>query len=117
LDTSIIIPWTERKLRLSRDRLRRQRPRQGDDELDGLKARALQTGADRVVIEDLRDEFCSELSFSMIQAVPSTRGNTCWHQHRPSIDRQGDDAVVEQEGADAVAHGCTGKGTTRCASN
>ncbi|HPQ71764.1 MAG TPA: argininosuccinate synthase [bacterium] len=110
LDTSIIIPWLKENYGC-RVVAYVGNVGLGDDELEGLEERALQTGADRVVIEDLRDEFCSDYLFPMIQAGAVYEGKYLLGTSiaRPLIAK-GMMAVAEQENADAVAHGCTGKG-------
>ena len=110
LDTSIIIPWLKENYGC-RVIAYVGNVGQGDDELEGLEERALQTGADRVVIEDLCDEFCSDYLFPMIQAGAVYEGKYLLGTSiaRPLIAK-GMMAVAEQENADAVAHGCTGKG-------
>ncbi len=109
LDTSVIVPWL--------------RERYGcevvcfcadlgqGDELDGLRDKALASGAADCVIEDLRDEFARDFLFPMLQA-----GAVYERQYllgtaiaRPLIAKW-QVAVAESVGADAVAHGCTGKG-------
>ncbi len=109
LDTSIIIPWLK-------DNYGAQviafaaNIGQGE-ELAGLEEKAIRTGAAKCIIEDLREEFVSEFAF------PTLRAGAVYERKyllgtsfaRPLIARRQVE-IAEQEGAEAVAHGCTGKG-------
>jgi argininosuccinate synthase len=83
---------------------------QGED-LEAVKKKALATGASKVYVEDLREEFVRDFVF------PALRADAAYEQDylmgtslaRPIIAK-GQMAVVKKEGADAVAHGSTGKG-------
>lgn len=110
LDTSIILPWLKenygcRVVAYAADL------GQGPGELDGLEERALASGADRIIVEDLREEFCTGYLFPMIKAGAIYEGRYLLGTSiaRPLIAKRMME-VVEKEGADAVAHGCTGKG-------
>ncbi|RJO65867.1 MAG: argininosuccinate synthase [Myxococcales bacterium] len=110
LDTSIIIPWLKENydcqvIAFVGD------VGQGEDELEGLEERALKTGADKVLIKNLKEEFCTDYIFPMMQAGAVYEGSYLLGTSiaRPLIAKHLMD-VVEKEGADAVAHGCTGKG-------
>ncbi len=109
LDTSIIIPWLKESygaevIAFAAD------IGQGE-ELAGLEEKALKTGASKCIIEDLREEFVREFVF------PALRAGAVYERKyllgtsfaRPLIARRQVE-IAEQEGADAVAHGCTGKG-------
>jgi argininosuccinate synthase len=109
LDTSIIIPWLKENyggevIAFAAD------IGQGS-ELSGLEERAIRTGASKCIIEDLRDEFVAEFVF------PTMRAGAIYERKyllgtsfaRPLIARRQVE-IAEKEGADAVAHGCTGKG-------
>ncbi|MBN2320326.1 MAG: argininosuccinate synthase [Acidobacteria bacterium] len=109
LDTSIIIPWLKENygaevIAFSAD------IGQGS-ELKGLEEKAIRTGASKCIIEDLREEFISEF------ALPVLRAGAIYERKyllgtsfaRPLIARRQVE-IAEQENADAVAHGCTGKG-------
>jgi argininosuccinate synthase len=84
---------------------------QGGEETDDLRERAFAAGADGFYCEDLREEFCRDYLFRMMQAGAVYEGRYLLGTSiaRPLIARRMME-VVEQEGADAVAHGCTGKG-------
>ena len=109
LDTSVIVPWLRENygcevICFTAD------IGQGE-ELSGLEEKALASGAIKLVQMDLREEFAHDFLFPMLQA-----GSIYERQYllgtaiaRPLIAKW-QVAVAEQEGADAVAHGCTGKG-------
>jgi argininosuccinate synthase len=110
LDTSIIIPWLKENydncevIAVSGD------VGQGT-ELDGLEAKALKTGASKLYVEDLKEEFITEYIYPTLQAGAVYEGEYLLGTSfaRPIIAKR----VVEialKEGADAIVHGCTGKG-------
>ena len=110
LDTSIIIPWLKENydncevIAVSGD------VGQGT-ELDGLEEKALKTGASKLYIEDLNKEFIEEYVFPTIKAdaVYESKYLLGTSFARPIIAKR----IVEialKEGADAICHGCTGKG-------
>ncbi|MBZ0273600.1 argininosuccinate synthase [bacterium] len=109
LDTSIIIPWLKenyacRVVAFAADL------GQGLDAA-ALEKKALATGADRFVVRDLREVFLREYLFPMIQARAKYEERYLLGTSiaRPLIAKAMMD-IVEEEGADAVSHGCTGKG-------
>ena len=109
LDTSIIIPWLKENYRCQVIAMVAD-VGQGDD-LDAVVGKAYQTGASKVVVEDLREEFLSGYVFRAVKA-----GAVYEHKYllgtslaRPVIARH-QVKVALQEGATALAHGCTGKG-------
>ncbi len=81
------------------------------DELDGLEAKALKTGASKLYVEDLREEFVKEFVWTAVKANALYEGvyllGTSFA--RPVIARKQIE-IAQKEGADAVAHGATGKG-------
>ena len=109
LDTSIIIPWL--KENYGAEVIAFAADIGQGEELVGLEEKALQTGASKCIIEDLRDEFVREFVF------PTLRAGAVYERKyllgtsfaRPLIARRQVE-IAEQEGAEAVAHGCTGKG-------
>ena len=110
LDTSVIVPWLRENYGCDVICFCANIG-QGDAELVGLEEQALASGASKVVVEDLREEFASDFLFPMMQA-----GAIYERQYllgtsvaRPLIAKW-QVAIAEAEGADAVAHGCTGKG-------
>ena len=110
LDTSVIVPWLRENYGCEVICFCANIG-QGDHEFDGLEEKGLASGASKVIIEDLRHEFAKDFLFPMMQA-----GGIYERQYllgtsvaRPLIAKW-QVAVAEAEGADAVAHGCTGKG-------
>lgn len=81
------------------------------DETEGLEQKALATGASRLYIEDLREEFARDFVFPMMRANAIYEGYYLLGTSiaRPAIARKQVDIAV-REAADAVAHGATGKG-------
>ncbi len=82
-----------------------------EEELDGLEDKALRTGASKCFIDDLREEFASDFIFPMIQAGAIYEGQYFLGTSiaRPLIAKRMVE-IARAEGADAVAHGATGKG-------
>ncbi len=81
------------------------------EELAPVREKGLRTGASKVVIQDLREEFVRDFVFPMLRANAVYEGQYLLGTSiaRPCIAK-GQMAVAKAEGADAVAHGCTGKG-------
>src|SRR5271156_1896356 len=81
------------------------------EETEGLEAKALATGASKLYIEDLREEFAREFVFPMMRANALYEGYYLLGTSiaRPVIARKQVE-IARKEGADAVAHGATGKG-------
>ena len=109
LDTSIIVPWLIEHygcevICFTAD------IGQGE-ELDGLEEKALRSGASKVYIEDLREEFLTGYVFPTMQAgaIYERKYLLGTSFARPLIAKRQVE-IAEQEGADAIAHGCTGKG-------
>ncbi len=110
LDTSVIVPWLKENygcevICFCAD------IGQGNFELDGLREKALASGASKVYIEDLRHEFAKDFLFPMLQsgAVYEKEYLLGTSVARPLIAKW-QVAIAEAEGAEAVAHGATGKG-------
>jgi len=82
-----------------------------EEELDGLEAKALKTGAAECIIEDLREEFARDFIFPMFQAGAIYEGQYFLGTSiaRPLIAKRMV-AIARAEKADAIAHGATGKG-------
>ncbi len=110
LDTSVIVPWLRENYGCEVICFCANIG-QGDHEFEGLEAKGLASGASKVIIEDLRHEFAKDFLFPMMQAgaVYERRYLLGTSVARPLIAKW-QVAVAEAEGADAVAHGCTGKG-------
>ncbi len=109
LDTSIIVPWLRNNygcevICFTADL------GQGE-ELDGLEEKALKTGASKLIIRDLREEFLTDFVFPTMQAgaVYERMYLLGTSFARPLIAKHLVE-IAEAEGADAIAHGCTGKG-------
>ncbi len=110
LDTSIIIPWLKENynncevIAVSGD------VGQGT-ELEGLEEKALKTGASKLYIEDLNKEFVEDYVFPTVQAgaVYENRYMLGTSFARPIIAKRIAEIAIK-EGADAICHGCTGKG-------
>jgi argininosuccinate synthase len=109
LDTSIILKWLLEEYQCEVIAFAADLG-QGED-LEVVRQKALDTGAGKVVIEDLREEFVRDYVF------PAFRANAVYEGHyllgtslaRPLIAKR-QVAVAAAEGADAVSHGATGKG-------
>ena len=82
-----------------------------EEELRGLKPKALRTGASKCYVDDLREEFARDFIFPMMQAGALYEGEYFLGTSiaRPLIAKRMVD-IANTEGADAVAHGATGKG-------
>src|SRR5579859_3607068 len=109
LDTSIIIPWL--KENYSYDVIAMVGDVGQGDDLDAVVEKAYKTGATKVVVEDLSEEFLTGYVFPALKA-----GAVYEHKYllgtslaRPLIAKHQVEVAL-REGAVAVAHGCTGKG-------
>ena len=110
LDTSIIIPWLKENydnpeiIAVSGD------VGQGT-ELDGLEEKAIATGASKLYICDLKEEFIKNYVYPTVQAGAKYEGDYLLGTAfaRPIIAKAIVDIAIK-EGADAICHGCTGKG-------
>ncbi|MBQ3019418.1 MAG: argininosuccinate synthase [Clostridia bacterium] len=109
LDTSIIIPWLKENynncevIAVSADVGQ-------ESELDGLEEKAIKTGASKLYIEDLTDEFVDDY------VIPTMQAGAKYEEYllgtsfaRPVIAKRIVE-IAKKEGADAICHGCTGKG-------
>ncbi|RPF47261.1 argininosuccinate synthase [Hydrogenoanaerobacterium saccharovorans] len=109
LDTSVIIPWLKENygcevIAVAAD------VGQGK-ELSGLEEKAIKTGASKLYIEDLKDVFAEEFIVPTIKAGAVYEGKYLLGTSfaRPIIAKRLVE-IAKTEGADAIAHGCTGKG-------
>ena len=109
LDTSIIVPWLKerygaRVICVAAD------IGQGD-ELEGVRAKAIASGADECYVEDLRQEFVEKFVWPTLRAgaIYGRKYLLGTSMGRPLIARRQVE-IARQVGADALAHGCTGKG-------
>lgn len=109
LDTSVIIPWLKENygdcevIAVSAD------VGQGS-ELEGLEEKAIKTGASKLYILDLTDEFVDDYVFPTLKAGATYEGYLLGTSFARPIIAQKIVEIALQEGADAIAHGCTGKG-------
>jgi argininosuccinate synthase len=82
-----------------------------EDEMEGIEEKALSSGADKAYVVDLKDEFVTDYVFPVLKAGAIYEGKYLLGTSfaRP-IAAKKQVEIAEKEGADAVAHGCTGKG-------
>src|SRR5262245_55375801 len=109
LDTSIIIPWL--KENYGCDVIALVGNLDQEDELEGIEERALRSGASKVFLEDLRYEFVTEYLWPLVKSGSKYEGSYLLGTAiaRPILAKRQIDIALE-EGADAVAHGCTARG-------
>ncbi|HUS88463.1 MAG TPA: argininosuccinate synthase [Desulfosporosinus sp.] len=109
LDTSIIIPWL--KETYGYEVIAMAADLGQGEELAPLQEKAIKSGASKLYIEDLREEFLTEFIFPTLKAGAVYEGNYLLGTSfaRPLIARRLVE-IAEQEGAVAIAHGATGKG-------
>ena len=109
LDTSIIINWLKENYGCEVIAVAGNVGQKS--ELEGLKERALKTGASKIYIEDLTEEFVNDYIFPTIQANAVYEGKYLLGTSfaRPLIGKRLVE-IAKKEGADAICHGCTGKG-------
>ena len=108
LDTSIIIPWLKENYGCEVIAVSAN-VGQGD-ELDGLEEKALKTGASKLYILDLIDEFVDEYIFPTMMAGAKYEEYLLGTSFARPVIAKHIVEIAKQEGADAIAHGCTGKG-------
>ncbi|WP_342576292.1 argininosuccinate synthase [Paenibacillus sp. FSL M8-0142] len=109
LDTSVILKWL--KETYDAEIIAFTADIGQKEELDGLEEKALATGASKVYIDDLRDEFAKDFIFPMFQAGAMYEGQYLLGTSiaRPLIAKRMVE-IARAEGATAIAHGATGKG-------
>ena len=109
LDTSVLLKWLKEKY--SAEIIAYCADVGQADELDGLEAKALSTGASKYFLGDLKEEFARDYIFPMLQANAIYEGRYLLGTSiaRPCITKGMLDVALA-EGADAIAHGATGKG-------
>lgn len=109
LDTSVIIPWL--KENYNNPEIIAVSGNVGQaDELEGLEEKAIKTGASKIYIEDLTDSFVEDM------IIPTVKAGAKYEHYmmgtalaRPIIGKRLAEIALA-EGADAICHGCTGKG-------
>ena len=111
LDTSIIIPWLKENYDNCEVVAVAADVGQGDFELEGLEEKALKTGASKLYIEDVKKEFVEEYVWPTVKAGAVYENNYLLGTSfaRPLIGKRLVE-IAKAEGADAICHGCTGKG-------
>jgi argininosuccinate synthase len=111
LDTSIIVPWLKENYDGASVICVAADIGQGSEELAGVRAKALASGADECYVEDLRDEFVESFIYPTLRAgaIYNRKYLLGTSMARPLIARRQVE-VARMVGADALAHGCTGKG-------
>lgn len=108
LDTSVLIPWLKENYGCEVVAVSGNVGQKS--ELDGLEEKALKTGASKLYIEDLNQEFVDDF------IIPSMQAGATYEKYllgtsfaRPLIAKRIVE-IAKAEGADAICHGCTGKG-------
>jgi argininosuccinate synthase len=110
LDTSVIVPWLKENYGCEVVTFTADLG-QGEDELVGLEEKAIASGASKAYVVDLREEFLTEYAFPTMQAgAIYERLYLLGTSFARPVTGKHLVMVAEQEEADAVAHGCTGKG-------
>jgi len=109
LDTSIIIPWLKENFNCEVIAMAADLG-QGE-ELEPLREKAIRTGASKIYIEDLKEEFVTDFIFPTLKAHAVYEGKYLLGTSfaRPIIAKRLVE-IAQKEGATAVCHGCTGKG-------
>ena len=109
LDTSVIIPWLKENYNNCEVIAVSGNVGQAD-ELEGLEEKAIKTGASKLYVEDLTDEFVDDF------IIPAVKAGAMYEDYmlgtslaRPVIAKRLAEIAIA-EGADAICHGCTGKG-------
>ena len=110
LDTSIIIPWLKENYD-NCDVIAVSADLGQEDELEGLNEKAIKTGASKLYIEDMRKELIEEYIWPTLKANAAYEGRYLLGTSfaRPLIAKRLVE-IAKKEGADAICHGCTGKG-------
>ena len=109
LDTSIIIPWLKENYNNCEVVAVSGNVGQAD-ELDGLEEKALKTGASKLYVLDLTEEYVNEYIMPCLKAGAIYEDYLLGTSHARPCIAKGLVEIALKEGADAIAHGCTGKG-------
>ncbi|HEY5297879.1 MAG TPA: argininosuccinate synthase [Verrucomicrobiae bacterium] len=109
LDTSVLMSWIKEKY--NAEMIGFCADIGQEEELDGLEAKALKTGASKIYIDDLQEEFARDFIFPIIRAGAIYEGQYFLGTSiaRPLIAKRMVE-IAKREKADAIAHGATGKG-------
>lgn len=110
LDTSVIIPWLKEHYNNAEVVAVSADVGQGT-ELEGLEEKAIKTGASKLYVEDLKKEFIEDYIYPTLKAGAVYEGSYLLGTSfaRPIIAKRIVE-IAKAEGADAICHGCTGKG-------
>ena len=116
LDTSVILKWLQ--VNYGCEVITMTADVGQEDDLNGVDEKALRTGATKAYIEDLREEFAKDFIFPMLRSGALYEGRYLLGTSvaRPLITKRLVE-IARAEGADALAHGATGKGNDRSASS
>ena len=109
LDTSIIIPWLKENYNNCEVIAVSGNVGQAD-ELEGLEEKALKTGASKLYVEDLNKEFVEDFIFPTVKAGAKYEKYLLGTSFARPIIAKRIAEIALKEGADAICHGCTGKG-------
>ncbi len=109
LDTSIIIPWLKENYNNCEVIAVSGNVGQAD-ELEGLEEKAKKTGASKLYVEDLTEEFVNEYILPTVKAGAKYEGYMLGTSFARPIIAKRIVEIAKAEGADAICHGCTGKG-------
>lgn len=111
LDTSVMITWLKENYDNCEVIAVVGNVGQGDSELEGIEEKALKTGASKIYVEDLKEELVNDYIVPTIKAGAKYEGEYLLGTpfSRPLIGKKLVE-IAKKEGADAICHGCTGKG-------
>jgi len=111
LDTSVILPWLKENYDNCEIIAFVADVGQGEDELEGIEAKALASGASECHVVDLKDEFVANYIYPTLKTGATYEGTYLLGtaMARPIIAKAQVE-VAKKVGADALCHGCTGKG-------
>lgn len=109
LDTSIIIPWLKENYNDPEIIAVSGNVGQGT-ELDGLEEKAKATGASKLYVVDLTDEYVNDYIIPCVKAGAQYEHYLLGTSHARPIIAKALAEIAKKEGADAICHGCTGKG-------
>ena len=110
LDTSVMLKWIQDQYKAEVIALTMDLGQQGDD-LKAIREKALKLGAVKAITLDVKDEFANDFLAKGIKANASYQGD--YHLSTPigrAIIAKKAVEIAKKEGADCIAHGCTGKG-------
>ena len=109
LDTSIIIPWLKENYNDPEIIAVAADVGQGD-ELDGLEEKAIKTGESKLYVLDLKKEYVEDFIWPCLKADAKYEDYLLGTSHARPCIAKGLAEIAIKEGADAICHGCTGKG-------